>query len=154
MKKLFYRIIPLVIGLGVIGLALNTMFGANTVTYLSTFESHGIIYYKYDIWNYLQNIKNTFTNVSILQLNLITRTWETDGSDMFAMLVNNLAYIADLFIFGINIFMYPIRIIFYIMRITLSIIGLPTIPGTYNGNPMTWLIDLTNKLANLELAYI
>lgn len=152
MKRTLTYIVSAAILLGVIGLSLNWVFGVGTVTYISQVNINGVYMYKYDYWSYVQNIYNTFMNVAELQLTLPEQTWDTSGS--LQSIVNNLAYILNIIIIGLNVILYPIRVIFYVVQIILSIIGIPTVQGTYNGNPLEWLIATAKTMTTLQIPYV
>lgn len=152
MKPLYKLVLGTII-IGVIALGINTVFGNNTITYLTYNEINGVGFYKYDFWNYVDNIRNTIQNTAQLELHTPTRTW-IDNLTGFGDLGNNLALMLDWFIFANNILLYPLRVIFYVMQITMSIIGIPTIDGTYNNNPLKWLIDLTKFMTGLEIPFV
>lgn len=143
MKKLFITIITTSILIGVIGLSINLLWGNETVSYLTSFTENNIVYYKYDFYSYLKNIKISTLDTSILQLKLHTRTWTND-------IVNNLAYMLDTLIVPINILLYPIRVSAYMGRTLLSIVGIDI--QTENG--LSWLIDTMNVLINLQIPYV
>jgi len=155
MKRILYTLTIGSITLGVIALALNTVFGYGTVTYLTRIRIYDTWMWKYDFWNYVENIRNSFTNVSELSLSMPDREWETlQATNFGSALGNNLAMILDYIIIGLNVLFYPLRIIFYAIQILLSLIGLPTVTGTYGSNPMKWLIDLCKFFVTLQIPYV
>lgn len=156
MKNAFVKLTILTILVGVVAVALNTAFNGQVVTYLSTVEYNGIVMKKYDFWAYVQNIQKTFTNTPQLTLALQEREWMTEINldNWFNVISNNLGFIANILIMTLNLLLYPIRILFYIVQIVLSLLGIPTINGTYTYNPLKWLIDVVKTLTTLQIRYI
>lgn len=156
MKKGIMYVVSATILLGVIGLSLNWVFGVGTITYISQININGVYMYKYDFFKYIDNLYNTFMNVAELKLVLPEQTWmtATDITNWFPALANNLGYILNIIIIGLNVLLYPIRVIFYVVQVILSIIGIPTVQGTYEGNPLEWLISTAKVLTSLQIPYV
>ena len=142
MKKAIISILSISILIGVIGSGLNLVFGANTVSYISTVEIHGVAMQKYDFINYLKTLSYQFTDVSKLQLTLPTFNW--GGSVLEAI-----ASVGKILVLGINILIYPIRVASYIIGMLLAIVGINT--QTYENNPLKWVIVLVNTLTELQI---
>jgi hypothetical protein len=112
------------------------IFGANTIPYIETQRINGILIHNYNIWGYLENLRQSFTGTTILNLDIPTRQWSQDW-------FNNFALILDWGLFAINLALYPFRILAYSLRCVLAIAGLPMVntPANYT---LKWLIDLVN----------
>ena len=157
MSKIIGKIVVFTIVLGVVALAFNTTIGSNTIPFLKK----EIIYYgtnthfyiwKIDVWNYLHNIELSTSDVSILQLNLPTRQWQT--VDSFTDFGNNMALILDYIILIINIMLYPIRLGAYLLRNIVAILGINTDTTDIN-NGLAWLTVFINEiLGRIVIPYI
>lgn len=157
MTKPIIKLLILGILIGCIGIGLNTVFGTNTVSFISQHNINGVSFYKYDFWGYIENIRGTIQNTAQLELHFPARTWQANISNLtefWDALINNLAVMLDWFIFANNILLYPLRIIFYIIQILLSLFGIPTLPGSYDNNPLKWLIVAAQFMTTAEIPYI
>ena len=65
-----------------------------------------------------------------------------------------MAYMLNRFLMAINISIYPIRLLFYGVQIILTIAGIPTMSGTYEENPLKWLIETCKFITNLQIPYV
>lgn len=133
--------------IGVIGIALNTLFGYNTITYLEKvrIENGGLWYYKYNFSQYVSNLSQTFSNTTELNLNLPTRQWTND-------IINNLALMLDYIIVMINILLYPLRVGAYMLKCVLAIMGINMIDPPNTG--IKWILDLITQIIPLQIPYI
>ena len=157
MSKLLIKIITFSILLGVVALAINTILGSNTIpmlqkemVYYGT-NNHFFIW-KLDIWSYLKNIELSVDDVSILQLEMPTRTWENinDIGDFG----NNLALMLDYIILVINILLYPLRLGAYLCRNIMAIFGINTNVNDPN-NGLKWMTLFINEiLGRIVIPYI
>lgn len=157
MKKPILIIFTASIILGMLGLGLNTLFGYNTVSFLVMQRTNGILYYKYDIWNYLANIKNQIMSTTMLNLTMNPREWINTSASVldgqfWDATWNNMAFMLNWIIFGLNILIFPARIGGYIASSTFAIIGLNTL--TIENNPLGWLITLAEFLEGLQIPYV
>lgn len=155
-KQLAIKMITLTCIIGVLGLAINTVFGSTTVTYIRLIQVNGVYMYKYDFFNYMENIRNTFTNVAELELKMPERVWinEININNWWDVIVNNLGFLVNVVIILLNIIIYPLRIGFYAIEMILSFLGVPTIAGTYDNNPLKWLVTLCKTMIDLQVPYI
>ena len=142
MKRAIISLVSLSILIGVIGSALNFVFGVNTVSYISTVEIHGVTMQKYDFIKYLETLSYQFTDVSKLQLYIPTFDW-TSG------ILEVIVSIGKVLVLGLNILIYPFRIAGYIIGLLLAIVGINT--QSYANNPLRWVIQLVNTLTTLQI---
>lgn len=162
--KAFIKAALFISTIAMIAFALNFIFGneqTNTyvVSYLSKQTINGVTFYKYDVFNYLKNLEATFTDTPQLFLHLPEREWANIDTgileeEFWQDLVNNLAFMLNVVITAINILLFPIRLVFYLVQTLLAIIGLPMVEGTYQNNPLKWLIDIVKTLTVLEIPYV
>lgn len=153
MKKVLTTLSIVIIGIGVIGFALNTVFGMQTISYMTLENVNGVWMYKYDIWNYIENLRNNFEQIAELSITIPDLTW-SNTDNLTVDMVKNLQVIANIILFGLNILLYPLRIAFYIIKTVLAIIGLPMADADTSGNPLNWLIQLCKTMTTLQLGYI
>lgn len=157
MKKTFTTISIVLIIIGVMGVALNQLFGYNTVSYLSSIriEETDVWVYQYDLQTYIKNIQTAMNETTMLELRLPWRTWYTtmDLTNWPDRLANNLALILDYFIMFLNVFLYPLRVGAYSCKMALSIMGVNIMDSTET-NPIYWIIDLINKLIQIQIPYV
>lgn len=142
--------------IGVIGFSLNMIFGMETITYITQHKTNGITYYKYDFFNYITGIRDTLANPSELKLTIQDLNWITIGSgwsaDQFWQAIgNNLAYMLNVIITGLNVLLYPIRVGAYVLRFALTLIGLDI---TNTANPLYWLVSTVNTLIGLQIPFV
>lgn len=138
--------------IGIMGIAINTMFGNLTFTWLHYVKvnDYGMYLYKFDAWGYISNIKNSFTDVSVLGLTIPTRTWQVGE---WTALTNNLALLVDWLLFLINVFIWPFRVGGYTTKQLLALIGINVIDANAAGG-LQWLVNLNNFLVSLQIQYI
>lgn len=152
MKNLTLKIITFTVVLGIIALAINYVFGAETFIYLRRYTVHyfngtPVNMYKIDFWSYVKNIQTSATNASVLELKLPTREWNND-------IPNDLALLMDFVILIINILLYPIKIGAYLLQNILAILGINNdTENTRNG--LAWLIIfIRDILGRVSIPYI
>ncbi len=145
MKSLVIKIGIILSILGVIALALNLVFGMGTIQYLEQIKLGSITLYKYNFDKYFINLSNSLQDTSVLTLAWQTRTWTND-------LINNLAYIANIFIFGINLLIYPFRVGAYVVKNILALMGVNFM--NIEGSNISWLAQLINWLIAFVQGYI
>lgn len=155
MKKLVIALILV----GVIAIALNTIFGWQTVTYLSVYRTGNNIYlYKFNIWGYVENLKNSFGTVTYLGLDTPSRQWVNITSTIIESqfwedLGNNMALMLDWVLFGLTIMIYPFRIGGYIILQLLAILGINTIDANMAGG-LNWLVIVAQFVRDLQIPYV
>ena len=147
------RLLIAFIIIGTIGLSINAIFGMNTVSYLTKTQiTDGIYAYKFNVFGYITNIKDSFTDVAVMTLELPTRAWITDIQN-FADFGNNMAVILDYIIFVINILLYPLKIGGYLLKNVLSFLGIDTISQN-NAGGLQWLVNFAKGLQIIAIPYI
>ena len=159
MKKAIIPIITFTIMIGVIALSFNTAFGNQTITYIekiryTTGNTH-FYYWKFTWWDYLYNVQLTTTDLSVLQFDMPTRTWDTmSNSFTWEALGNNLALILDYIIMAINILLYPLKIGSYLLRNILALLGInQDTNNQYNG--LAWLVIFVRDiLSRIVIPYV
>lgn len=147
-KKALLTLITFIIVLGTIGFALNTLFGLNTVSYITVYNNNGIIMQKYDLWSYIENIRYQFDDISKLAIEVPNLQWNA-GNNVYQQMVNGLIQIGKCIIMGLNIMIYPLRIAFYIIGVVLALIGLNM--QEYGNNPLNWLITLVKAFIDFYI---
>lgn len=145
MKSLVIKIGIALSILGVIALALNLVFGMGTINYLEQIKIGNITLYKYNFDEYFINLSNSLQDTSVLTLSWQARTWTSD-------IVNDLAYIANIFIFILNVLIYPFRVGAYVVKNILAILGVNF--TQIEGSNITWLAQLINWLIAFVQEYI
>ena len=132
-----------IIILGVIALALSTIFDEKTTILLSTFEHNGIKLWKIDIWKYLTNLTISF-NPNNLSLDIPT----LNQTNIITTTISMINYIIML----VNIISYPLRISGFITLNIMALVGINMNPNiTHN---LTWLINLGKFFTELNIPYI
>lgn len=141
--------------LGAIGVAFNILFGRNTISFISqeNIGSTTLIWYKFDINGYINNLKTTITDTTELKLQLPTRNFisPTDIFEFFEYFGNNMAVIVDYVILIINVLLYPLKIGGYLVKFVLALLGF-NLYNTESG--MYWLGYLASRLVGLTIPYI
>lgn len=163
MKRTISIFIGFTVMIGVVALALNTALGNQTVTFLERIRyqvsNTHFYYYKFTWWNYLKNIEMSTSDISILKLEMPTRTWINITSNIlenqfWADLSNNLALMLDYVIMVINILLYPLKIGAYLLRNILAILGVNQDVNNEN-NGLGWLARFINEiLGRISIPYI
>lgn len=141
--------------LGAIGVAFNILFGRNTIAFLSEeiIPNSNLVWYKFDIKNYIDNLTTTITDTTELKLQLPTREFHevNDAIDFFVYFGNNMAVIVNYVILVINILLYPLKIGGYLVKFVLAIIGF-NLYNTESG--IWWLGEIAQRLVALTVPYI
>lgn len=157
MKYAFKKIILGTIIIGIIGYCFNMIFG-NTIGFIEIQRYNGVLIYTYNFYDYIENLRNSFTGTTALTLELPTREWITTGANIleaefWEILGNNMALILDYIIFALNILLWPLRLGAYLIRAVLAIIGINVIPPiTHN---LKWLVDLINNMIEfIQIPYV
>ena len=152
------QMIKLIIILGTIAVALNLLFGNNTIQFVQKQQINGtwLTWYSYDIQGYVRNLETTITDTTDLQLILPTRTWiDTDASmitsEFWDALGNNLALILDYIIMAINILIYPLKVGGYVLGIVLSLFGIEL---TNESSDIYWLCNISQIFKALSIPYV
>lgn len=140
--------------IGMIGIAINTIFGYGTVDLFVRYRVGTIWLWKFNVKAYISNIELSFQDVSRLTLELPERQWMSLTDGFWEGLSNNLALMLDYIILIGNVIMYPIRIGAYAVREVLAIIGINVVnPNTESG--IFWLVKLTNYMQEyMQIPYI
>lgn len=144
---------------GTIGVGLNAIFGQGTFIFLHRIRTpSGLWLYEIDIWGYVNNVKNSFSDVARLSLATPDRSWVNITSsfvqpEFWEALVNNMALMLDWFIFTINVIIYPIRIGGYILLQYLALLGINVLDPEYAGG-LKWLVELCTYLKSLQIPYV
>lgn len=139
--------------LGTIGIALNILFGANTMIYVnrSIILGTNLTWYKFDILAYKNQLEIAIKDTTILQLKTPTkRMWNIDITNWGDAIVHNLKVIVDYIIFIINIILYPFKIGGYALRFALSLLGLNY---TSEASSVYWMGQLANGLVSVEIPF-
>ncbi len=151
-NRLILRIFTFFIVLGIVALAINSVFGAETFIYLrreTVAQINGTNYnmWKLDLYSYIKNLETSASNASILELKLPTRTWNND-------IANNLALIMDFLILIINVLLWPLKVGSYVLTNILAILGINN--DTENArNGLSWLVIFVRDiLSRISIPYI
>jgi len=156
MKRIFFGVCIPIIVLGVVALALNMALGGGVIEYIHQHQipNTNLTWYEYDVWGYVDDLRNSFRSIDQISLEMPSREWLELDRDFWERLGNNLALMLDYLIMVINLLLYPLRIGFYFIQIILNILGINTLQGSYENNPLKWLIDLTYVFKNLQIPYV
>lgn len=147
---------------GVIGIAINTMFGYGTVSWFTRYRNGNVWLYRFDVSGYIRNIELSFQDYSRLSLSMPETEWidmaDYDYSiidgEWWQILGNNLAVMLNYVLLIGNVLIYPIRIGAYAIREILAVVGVNVInPNADSG--LYWLVSLCNWLQeNAQIPYI
>lgn len=132
-----------IIVLGIVALALSTIFDERTTVLLSTFEHNGIKLWKIDIWKYLTNLA-----ISLNANNLIFDTPTLNQSNIITTTISMINYIIML----INVLAYPLRISGFITLNLMALVGINMNPNIIHN--LTWLTNLAKFFTELSIPYI
>lgn len=132
-----------IILLGIVALALSTIWDKNTTILLSTFEHNGIKLWKIDIWKYLTNLAISF-NPNNLSLNIPT----LNQTNIITTTISMINYIIML----INIISYPLRISGFITLNMMALVGINMNPDITHS--LTWATNLAKFFTELNIPYI
>lgn len=132
-----------IIVLGIIALALTTIWDNNTTILLSTFEHNGIKLWKIDLWKYLTNLAISL-NPDNLSLDIPTM----NDSNIITTTISLINYVIML----INILTYPLRISGFITLNLMALVGINMNPDITHS--LTWLINLGKFFTELQIPYI
>lgn len=151
MKSIVLKILTFSILMGIVALTINTAFGSETVLFLQK-EQHftlGSKWYiwKFNWWGYVNNLTTSTTDVSVLQLELPPRQWNSD-------IANNLGLIMDYLILIINILLYPLKLASYLVTNVLALFGV-NMDVTNSKNGLAWLVTFVrDMLSRIVVPYI
>lgn len=145
MKAIIIRLSIIVGILGVIALCLNAIFGLGTINYLTSFQVGGLTFHKYNFNAYFNNLATSIQDTAVLELAWQDLQWNSD-------LLNDLKYIANIFIFGINLLIYPFRLGAYVVKTLLAILGVNF--TNIEGSKITWLTNLIDWLVKFSQGYL
>ena len=141
----------IVITLGVIGVALNILFGNKTMIFVQRelIEGTTITWYKFNTIGYIKQLQTAITDTTSLELQIPLRQWDSSGS--IGAVSNNLLVILDYIIMIINVLIYPMKIGGYALRFILALIGL-----NFNDpeSSIYWLGELSRRLIELNIRYL
>ena len=147
---------------GTVMMAINTMFGYNTVSWIYRYHTGQTWLWRINVSGYIRNIELAFQDTSRLELHMPETKWidmaDYDYSiidgEWWQILGNNLAVMLNYMILIGNVLIYPIRIGAYAVRCILAIIGIAILtPEKSSG--LTWLVDLTNWMQeHAQIPYI
>jgi len=132
-----------IIVLGIVALALSTIFDERTTILLSTFEHNGIKLWKIDIWKYLTNLA-----ISLNPDNLILDIPTLNQSNIITTTISMINYI----IMMINVLIYPLRISGFITLNIMALVGINMNPDIIHS--LTWLTNLAKFFTELNIPYI
>ena len=146
MKRALITVFTTVIIIGVIGLALNTAFGSQTVTYLQNVRlNNGMYVMKFNFATYLTNLNMSISETSTLALQLPERGFlPVGGVNWWEPLGNDIAVIINYIFLIINVLLYPMRIGSYLTKNALALLGVNMSNDANNG--LYWLRELVNWL--------
>lgn len=151
MKNLILRIFTFTILMGIVALAINTVFGRESILFL-TKERHllpdGSAWYmwKFNWLGYVQNIQTTAADASVLQFKLP----QIDLTDFLGVLKTILNFVILL----INILLYPFRASSYFLQNILALLGVNQDTSNIN-NGLAWLITfIRDILGNIAIPYV
>ena len=152
MKRNLIKAITFLICIGVLGMAINTLFGYETITYLqkqqiNLLNGEHFYIWKFNFWGYVQNIQLAITNLNEFTLNLPNRQWSTTD------VANNLLLLIDYVIVVINVLLYPFRVGAYLLNNMLALLGINNDLNAPN-NGLKWLYIFVNNVIGLEIPYI
>ena len=141
-------------GIGIVAIALTYMFGEGVIPFLYTERtSIGILQYRYNFFDYYQNLKLTLNDTEIFVFTLPTRQMiPLQGADWYEDLANDLLVIVDYIILVNNITLYPMRIMGYLGQNILALCGLDVVNNPQGG--LQWFITFIKFLARSEIPYI
>ena len=132
-----------IILLGIIALALSTIFDERTTILLSTFEHNGIKLWKIDIWKYLTNLAISF-NPNNLSLDIPT----LNQTNIITITISSINYT----IMMINILTYPLRISGFVAINIMALLGINMNPDITHS--LTWLVNLGKFFTELNIPYL
>ena len=154
-------IIKLLIGttlLGIAGYCLNLIFGS-TIGFIEIHRENGVLFYTYKFFDYLENLRNSFTGFTDLSIQLPTRQYMSlEGNSItdqqfWQAMGNNMALLLDYLIFIINLSLWPLRLGAYALRAVLAIIGINVIPPIEHN--LKWLVDTINNMIQfIQIPYV
>lgn len=145
MKSIVIKLSIAVGILGVVALCINAIFGLGTIKYLTTFQVGHLTFHKYDFNAYFTNLSTSIQDTAVLELAWQDLQWNSD-------VLNDLKYIANIFIFGINLLIYPFRLGAYVVKTLLAILGVDF--TNINGSKITWLTNLIDWLVKFSQGYL
>lgn len=132
--------------------ALNTFLHGDSITFLVQETYNGIVFYRIDIHQYLQNLVIAFNEVpNDLALEMPSFTWTDNVIDNLKVIVNVLIFIVNLFIW---VFKLPALTIKEILALFGFVVSQTSI---VNGEAVTtnwWLYDVINNILSWSISYI
>lgn len=138
-----------------VGVAMNILFGENTMIYLNygTLKDTNLSWYRIDFLAYKDNLQTYIQNTTELKFEIPTREWLRNPSSLdefWNQLVNNLAVILDYIILILNVLIYPLRLGGYLLRFIVALLGLNV--GT--NSSLNWLGEFISGLMNIAIPYV
>ena len=151
MKKIFWFLASYVIVLGVIGYSLTFITGDSAISFIEINQNiNGITYYKFNLFNYINNINKSIGDVSRLVLEAPTREWKS--GDFLKVFENNFYLAIDWIIYAMNILIYPLRVGGYFLKQIIVLVGIPI--DTTQTHALKWLVNLVNRMQELQIPYL
>lgn len=144
MRSRTIEVIKWIILLGAIAVALNILFGENTIVFVKRELIQGttLTWYKYDFNAYIQNLTTKITDTTKLQLKMPPH-W-------FNNTLNAIISVVNYIIFGLNVLLYPLKVGGYIMSFILALIGF----NTNKESSLYWLGAISEALLKIEIPFI
>lgn len=152
------RFTIILIVIGVIGIALDNIWGYNTITYLTRYRDpgSGLWFWRYDFGAYIKNLNNSL-DVNLQEfITLPTRqwNWNIDLTNWPNVLTNNLMVVLNWLFFiwnnGVLIF-YHVGA--WLLSNVLALIGFD-MTADYSGQPAYWLISAIQYLRSGIFPYL
>ena len=156
MKRIIAIILSTTLIIAAFGWATNMVYynmgyTSPVVTYMYQINVNGIKMWKYDFYNYIDNIIFALKTPFQVNFNFVTYEWQATNN-FVADISHNIGLIANFFILIINLILLPFNIIGYVITVICSLVGIPLLADS--SNPLKWLVDIGTTLRDITVNYI
>lgn len=135
------------------------MLAPNTFIFVNAEQPeylNGLTWYHLDVWAYIYNVKDTWKDFTLIYENLFPIEWNWSSPQNILewdWLLDDLAYIANIFIMIVNLFLMPLKFGAWTTNLTLSILGL-NITSENAPTALQWIADLIRSINAAGLSYL
>lgn len=154
--KTFWKITVILVMVGAIGMSVN-MLAPNSFVFVNAEQPeylNGLVWYRLDVWAYIDNVKDTWKDFTLIYENLFPTQWNWSNPSLdWNWLMDDLAYIANIFIMIVNLFLMPLKFGAWTTNLTLAILGL-NITNTDAPTALQWIAELIRSINSAGLAYL
>ena len=159
MNRWFWYITEALIVVAAIGVAINTHLVENAFVFVYTEQPeylNGLVWYRLDVWAYIDNVKYVWKDFSLIFENTFPTEWNWSSPENILdwnWLLDDLAYIANIFIMIINLFLMPLKFGAWTTNLTIAVLGL-NISNNNSPTALQWIYNLIQSINAAGIGYL